>query len=272
MFLVRNTIMLGRHHPLTRRLRALRRDGAMRRAERVLVAEGIHLTREALASGASVESVVASPALGRSDEGRRLLERARGAGVPVHEVAERLMESLQDARTPQPVLSLVRWPRIELSAVLDDATARGRIVVAHGIQDPGNLGSLLRSADAAGAVALLSCAGGADLSHPRTVRASMGSIFRLPSTRAETEEILAALRGAGYRTVGSSPAGGARYDRFDWSGPLALFLGGEGAGLPAELLSGLDAAVSVPMRAGVESLSVGAAAAVLLFEAARQES
>ena len=119
---------------------------------------------------------------------------------------------------------------------------------------------------------LLTIGGGADLYHPRTVRASMGSIFRLPAASATTEESLARLRERGFRTVGSSPTATTPYEAEPWTGPLALLVGGEGAGLPAELLAGLDAVVKIPMRGGAESLSVGAAAAVLLFEAARRRS
>lgn len=262
--------MLGRNHPLVRRLRALRRDAALRRAEEVLVAEGVHLTREAFAARAAVERIVVSPALERREEGRRLLAAARECGVPVDQVAERLMESLQDARSPQPVLSVVRWRQPSAESVLRDVAGDGLVVVAHGVQDPGNLGSLLRTADAAGAAALLVAEAGADLSHPRTVRATMGSVFRLPAAAAAAPEILSALRLRGFRTVGSSPSAPTRYDAEAWTGRLALFLGGEGAGLPAALLQGLDGSVSIPMREGVESLSVGAAAAVLLFEAARR--
>lgn len=262
--------MLGRHHALTRRLRALRRDPALRRAEQVLVAEGFHATEEALAAGVSIELIVVSAGLEGSEEGRRLLAAAERQGVPFHRVAEQVMDSLQDARSPQPVLALVRWPASTLRDLLGRIAAGGLVVVVHGVQDPGNLGSLLRTADAAGAAALVAERGGADLTHPRTVRASTGSIFRLPSVTAESAETLQELRSRGFRTVGSSPSSANSYEAEPWTGALALFVGGEGAGLPAELLRGLDASVSIPMRDGVESLSVGAAAAVLLFEAARR--
>jgi len=262
--------MLGRNHPLIRRLRALRRDAALRRSEQVLVAEGLHLAREAFAAGAAVERLVIAPSLEGKEEGRLLLDAARQRGVPVERVAERLMESLQDARSPQPVLSLVSWRRPTAEELLRAAGPDALVVVAHGVQDPGNLGSLLRTADAAGAAAFLVAGPAADLSHPRAVRATMGSLFRLPAAAAEAPEILRALRARGFRTIGTSPSATTTYDAEPWTGPSALFLGGEGAGLPPELLQELDATVSIPMRAGVESLSVGAAAAVLLFEAARR--
>lgn len=95
-------------------------------------------------------------------------------------------------------------------------------------------------------------------------------MFRLPAVAAETAEIFELLGHRGFRTLGSSPTGARPYHEEAWTGALALFLGAEGAGLPADLLAGLDGVVAIPMRAGVESLSVGAAAAVLLFEAARR--
>jgi TrmH family RNA methyltransferase len=167
---------------------------------------------------------------------------------------------------------LVSWSPPSFEGLLGSVPDEGLIVVAHGVQDPGNLGSLLRTADAAGAAAFFLTGEAADLTHPRALRATMGSIFRLPAAPAPSDRIVEALRRRGFRTVGSSPSSPVAYHVERWTGPLALFLGGEGGGLPVELLSRLDASVGIPMRRGVESLSVGAAAAVLLFEAARQRA
>jgi TrmH family RNA methyltransferase len=262
--------MLGRHHPLVRRLRALRRDAGLRRAEGVYVAEGLHLAAEAIHARAPVELAVYSPGLRESVEGLSLLQKLRDVRIPHSETTPQVMESLQDARSPQPLLLLVRQVGHTLEPCLPPARTRPLFLVTCGIQDPGNLGTILRSADASGAAALLVTGESADLFHPRCVRASMGSIFRQPTVSMKLDPLLDLLRDRGVETVAADPSRGEPYDAVDLTGPVALFLGREGTGLPRDVSVRLDRAVAIPMSSGVESLSVGAAAAVLLFEAARQ--
>jgi TrmH family RNA methyltransferase len=260
--------MLSRTHPVARRLRALRREPGLRAGEGVLVAEGIHLAQEALGAGAVIELAVTAPRLLESPEGRSLATRLREASVPMHEASDATIDGFQDARSPQPVVLLVRrivWP---LDAVLDNRAGPPLVVIACGVQDPGNLGALMRTAEAAGATGFLASEGSADLTHPRTVRATMGSIFRMPAAERSLDEILDRAGSTGLRLVGAETSGDS-YDAFDWTVPLALLVGAEGSGLPERARARLHARVAIPMAAGVESLSVGAAAAVLLFEAAR---
>jgi TrmH family RNA methyltransferase len=262
--------MLGRHHPLLRRIRALRKDGRRRREEARFVAEGLHLAQEAIRSGARIEAFVYSPRLLATEPGRALVAEIRARGLEAHQTADSVLESLQDARSPQPVLAVVEVDA-ELVRRADRALESGSLVlVVEGIQDPGNLGSIVRSADAAGWEACCVVGSGADPFHPRTVRATMGSIFRLPVLSAETAPVVERLRAAGFVLVGADPHSGTPYDRADWSGRVALILGAEGLGLSGRARSRLGRTVRVPMRPGVESLSVAAAAAVLLFEAVRQ--
>jgi TrmH family RNA methyltransferase len=169
------------------------------------------------------------------------------------------------------VLLVVRRPDGARARAVPGLPGVALVAVAVGVQDPGNLGSILRSADGAGATGFVTVGSSADLFHPRAVRASMGAIFRLPSAQeSEAEPLLAHLRRLGIATLAAHPSSELLYDLCDLRGPVALFFGGEGSGLHADLSRRLDGAVRIPMRRGVESLSVGAAAAVLLFEAARQ--
>ena len=261
---------LGRHHPTVRRLRALRRDGDLRRKEGVFLAEGLHLAQEAIEAEASIELVVTSPRLASGDDGRRFLSRLETAGVAMAEASDAVLDSIQDARSPQPVLAVVRRREPSLGDMLCEKSERPLLVVAYGLQDPGNLGNLFRSADAAGAAGLFASGDSVDLFHPRTVRASMGSVFRLPTLAIAIDPLLERLQARGITLIGTAAAQGDPYHRADLTGAVALFFGGEGAGLPQELAARLDRFVRIPLHAGVESLSVGAAAAVLLFEAARQ--
>ena len=146
------------------------------------------------------------------------------------------------------------------------------IVVGHTIQDPGNLGTMLRTAAASGAAALLVCGESADLYHPRTVRASMGAVFRMPALAVEAPSVFGRLRAQGLRLIGADPGADRSYLECDLARPTALLFGGEGPGLSPDLREELDETVRIPMRPGSNSLSVGAAAAVLLFEAARQRA
>ena len=262
--------MLSRTHPIARRLRALKVDARLREDEGVLLAEGVHLAKEALASGAVVEFAVVSRRLSESVEGRALVLRLREAGVLTHVSSEATLDGLQDTRSPQPVVLVVRHAMPDLESVLDGRGGTPLLVVACGVQEPGNLGALLRTADAAAATGFVAAPGSASLTHPRVVRASMGAIFRLPAVAAPLDELLEAVERRRLRRIGAEARNAVAYDQADWSGPIALFLGGEGAGLPPAVRESLDAGVAVPMAPSVESLSVNAAAAVLLFEAARK--
>ncbi len=261
--------MLSRTHPVARRLRALRRDRALRDSEGVLVAEGIHLAKEALAAGAAIEAAIVSPRLLGNVEGRDLARRLRESGIPIHEISDATLDALSDARSPQPVVTLVAWRAATLDTVIDGRRGAPLVVLACGVQEPGNLGALVRTADAAGATGFLAAPGCAALTHPRAVRASMGSIFRLPVGEAELKVALDEVKSRGFGVIGADARGAEDYATVDWGGPVALLLGGEGTGLPVEATALLDARVRIPMAPGVESLSVNAAAAVLLFAAAR---
>ncbi len=262
--------MIGKTHAALRRIRELRKDRRARDAEGVLVAEGIHLAEEALAAGADVESAVVSPRLGASAEGTALRRRLESARVPLLETADSVMDTLADARSPQPVLLVVRARVRTLDEAIEGRGSPPMVAVVHGVQDPGNLGTVLRTADAASATGFVAAGPGADLHHPRAVRATAGSIFRLPAATCPGPEVLDALARRGIRCLGTDPRAPSDFTSAALDGPVAIFLGGEGAGLPASWLARMDARIRIPMHPGVESLSSGAAAAVLLFVARRQ--
>jgi TrmH family RNA methyltransferase len=262
--------MLSRTDPLARRLRALRGDAKLRDAEKVFVAEGIHLAIDALAAGALIDAAIVSPRLAESENGRNLERRLRESVVAVHVASDALLDALQDVRSPQPVVLIVRRTSPALSAVIAGREGTPLVVVACGVQEPGNLGALWRTADAAGASGFVATHGSAHLTHPRTVRASMGAIFRIPAVEASIDAVLQEVNSRQFRVVGANARAATAYDDADWTGPLALLLGGEGSGIPPEAEEALDLRVAIPMGPGVESLSVNAAAAVLLFEAARR--
>jgi len=251
-----------------RDLRVLGRDPAERRTRGLILAEGIHLAREALGRPGSIRLAILSPRILRTGEGREIEESLKRSGVATRAVEDDLLASICAVESHQGVLLLLERPRFkELDLVAGEGPAR--VLVACGVQDPGNLGSLARIAEAAFCTGLLCAGAGADPYSPRSVRAAAGALLRLPLVEHPSPSGAAlALKRHGLRLVGASPRARTGYREADLSGALALFVGGEGAGLPAEVLDLLDAEVRIPVREGVESLNVAAAAAVILFESA----
>jgi RNA methyltransferase, TrmH family len=249
-------------------LRLLTSRRSARWAARRFVAEGAKLLDEALRSGAPVESVFVDPATA-TEAHRELAAQARRAGATVHEVQPGVLDRVCDAATPQPVTSIIAM----VDGPLDAIPVDGFTVVCVGLADPGNAGTVIRSAAASGSGAVVFSAGAVDMYNPKTVRASAGAMFRLPVVAGDGHEPDAVLQFLGSRQVVRVAAvarGGRAHDEHDWTGPTALVLGNETHGLGAGLESGIDVGVTIRMDREVESLNVAMAATVLCFEAARQ--
>jgi TrmH family RNA methyltransferase len=229
--------------------------------ERFLV-EGPQGVREALASGAGVVALFHS---GPPDD---LVEAARRGGVEAIHVSEEVMARLTSTVTPQGVVAVVRFVHVGLDALLPDPAC---VAVLHSVRDPGNAGTVVRSADAAGADAVIFCATSVDAYNPKTVRASAGSLFHLPVVRGpETADAVEALRSRGCRIYAMDAEGDADLYELDLTAPTAFLLGNEAWGLPSEVASLADASVRVPIRGRAESLNLAAAATLCMFELARQ--
>lgn len=263
----RRDVVRSRRNPLVQRLRALKAQAA-RADPGLALLEGLKLIEEALASGIDVVEVVAAPRAGRDARGAALLDRLRAEAIPVSLVDDGVLASLSELETSQGVLALARRPSFEEETLF---TGVPLVLVAVGIQNPGNLGGLLRTAEAAGASGAYLTEGTADPFSWKALRGSMGSAFRLPHLGPlPAGEAIARLKARRVRTLAAATGAALAYDQADLRGPVAVLLGSEGRGLPEALAAAADERVSVPMRGGVESLNVGVAAAILLFEAARQ--
>jgi RNA methyltransferase, TrmH family len=192
---------------------------------------------------------------------------AEAAGVRLTVVAEEVLARLADSATPQGVVAVVRQRRTPLQDVIGD----GYLVVLVGVSDPGNAGAVVRTAVAAGSSGIVLTAGSVDPWNPKAVRASAGTIARLPLVvGVSVDEVIVACRDAGQRTVALDPAGPASIDDpAVIAPPVALLLGNEAHGLPPEVLRGVDAVAAVPRYGPVESLNLAAAAAVAVYAAAR---
>ena len=253
---------LALRNPRVQRLRRLVRDPRARRVERAFVLEGPHLVAAAVAADVPLEGVYVAP----GGEGA-VVERARATGVPVHGLAPGVLERVADTVSPQPVLAVAPLP----APGLEELRSATLVVVSVGLQDPGNLGTVMRSASAAGAAGVICCDGTVDPYSPKCVRASAGALFHLRLVAGRPAvEVLDELGSWGLRRLGARVRDGVPHHRADLWGPTAFVLGNESHGLAPDVEALLDGFVTIPMAAGVESLNVAAAASVLLFEAARQ--
>jgi RNA methyltransferase, TrmH family len=221
----------------------------------------------ALDAGAAVESVYVAPEGRSSPSVAAVVDRAFDAGVRVFDLGPGVIERVADTTSPQPVLAVVGFTPDALEVTRD----LSMVAVLVDVRDPGNAGTIIRTADAAGIGAVIHCDGSVDPTNPKTVRASAGSIFHVPVVSGgEVGAVVEKLRSWEFVTVGTAVRDGVDYAGFDWRQRVALVLGNEASGLGEELLGRLDQRVSIPMVGRAESLNVAVSASVLCFEALRQ--
>jgi TrmH family RNA methyltransferase len=255
---------IGARHHTMQRLRRLSRRRSARTGEGAFVVDGPTLLAEALDAGVAVDEVVAEPGCPPA-----VLDRAAAAGAVVLRTREGMLARVVDTVTPRAVAAVAGFDDV---AAAEAARAAGPLaLVLVGVADPGNAGTLLRSAEAAGAGAVLFCDGSVDPYGPKCVRSSAGSVFRLAVARdLAAAEALVAVEDAGATTVATVARGAQPYDAVDLVRPVALVLGSEAHGLPAGLAAAVDTAVTIPMQGSTESLNVGMAGTILCFESLRQ--
>jgi RNA methyltransferase, TrmH family len=254
------------------RLRRLAERRSSRWEERSFVVEGPKLLAAALDAGAEVQAVYVDAA--ESTESHRgLAGRGAESGAKVYELQAGVLQRVCDTVTPQPVAAVVGMvdrPLAELDPTRTAADLLALFCVE--IQDPGNAGTVLRSAAAAGAGAVIFSTRSVDVYNPKVVRASAGALFKVALVAAEvtSEDVLDGLGRFGMRRLGTVPHGGCDYAELDLTGRTALVLGNESRGLMPALTPRLDGFLSIPMPGGAESLNVAMTASILCFEAARQ--
>jgi TrmH family RNA methyltransferase len=228
--------------------------------------EGPNLLEEALRAGLRVTTVFVAQGSEQLLEGLALPAETEVLLLP-----RDLLDSALATETPQPVAALVEPPAWSWVDVLGGADkAAPLLVVLAGLQDPGNLGTILRSAVAFGATGILSLPGTVSEWNPKAVRASAGSVFRLPLLAVSEKDCLTRLRKAGVKIWTTAVHGAEAADCIDLAGPVALLIGNEGNGVPRELAARADGAVTIPCPGPVESLNAAVATSVLLYEASRQ--
>jgi TrmH family RNA methyltransferase len=276
---------LSARNPAVQRLRRLVRQRRARDEEHAYVIDGPTLIAEALASGVELDCAFAdrSGAIGVEADnegaddthggGQRklaaLVHRLDRAGVQVHDVGAAVLAGALDLVTPQGIAAIAHRRRCSLEAVSVGPSAL--VLILAGVADPGNAGTMLRSAEASGVTAVIATEGSVDLFAPKAVRASAGALFRVPVVVGEPGPgVVRVLQGSAVRVFGTTARGATPYDRADLAGACAIVVGNEAHGIPGEVDELVDERLTIPMYGPTESLNVAMAATLLCFEAARQ--
>ncbi len=240
------------------------RRGRERRG--LTLAEGVRLVEEALAAGVPVRSAAVSPALEATPRGKALKAALASKGARLEEVGDSELDKLAETEHPQGIVAVIEPRRWALHHI--DLHRGGVVLVLDGVQDPGNVGTMLRTAHALGAAAVVALKGTAELTNPKVVRGSMGSLFRIPAVPTDEPAFLEWSR-ASRLTLWTAAADGEPLARPDRPDRLALVLGNEGAGVGPGLSAAADRRVAIRIVPGAESLNVAVAAAILLHEVLR---
>jgi TrmH family RNA methyltransferase len=240
-----------------------------RQREGHFLLEGVRIIEEVMELDCCMEKLIVTPAAAADDRVALLVGMAMERGIDVMLVADRVIEYLSETKTSQGVMALVK--PVEFG---EEDLEKGQlqiILVAHLLQDPGNLGTMIRVAEAAGIGGVVTTPGTVDFYNPKALRATMGSIFRLPAVRVESlEGFITRCKNKGYQVVAAMVSAKTRYYELDYGKPTVLLVGQEAAGLPAEAYGLTDYQVSIPMATMIDSLNVASAAGIILYEAVRQ--
>lgn len=250
------------HNPKIKRIRQLQESSRERRQEGVFIIEGVRLVEEALASGWPVRWAFYDSAL--SERGREALDGLAQAGAEVEEASEHVLRSAAETGTPQGLLAVLEMRSLPLPARLDF------VLIADDLHDPGNLGTILRSAAAAGVQAVCLPPGGVDPWSPKVVRSAMGAHFRLPLAGIDWPEIEQLVVQNSLQVWLAAAEQGLDCFTADFGSPTALIIGGEAAGAGAQAQRLATGRVHIPMPGKAESLNAAIAASILLFEVVRQ--
>ncbi|WP_411345261.1 TrmH family RNA methyltransferase [Paenibacillus sp. WLX1005] len=231
------------------------------------IIEGIHLVSEALRSDWDIQYIVYDTDKGIPAELREDISTYSG-GAQYVAVSQAVLEKCTDTKTPQPVFAIVYKRNALLSTLLTDE--QGIVMVLDGVQDPGNVGTIIRSADASGAKGIVLGKGCADLYNPKTIRSTMGSLFHLPVLESDLTEVLPAARKQGARLISTSLQGSTSCYEYDFHSGAWIVIGNEGKGISEQTAALVEEHVLIPMQGQAESLNAAMASTVLLFEAMRQ--
>lgn len=259
----------SRDNSLLRHARSVR-DG---KDNESIFVEGLRLCEEAFRSNLKIEAVIYSDHIARKDRAAKLIREIESVATKSAAVSEELLASISYTKTPQGIIVLASRPTITEKVFARRQTDTPLLVLLHRINNPVNLGAILRTAEAAGATGALTTAGTTDPFSPKSLRGAMGAAFRLPIwTDVDFGRAIDWCRRREIQTICADARATRNYTEVDWRQPTALILGSESAGLSAEEIAAATEAIRIPMKGSTESLNVAVAGGILLYEAQRQRS
>ncbi len=258
----------SRQNPIVRTFRALA-DNPDLTGERVLL-DGAHLVRDAHLAGAVFELlVVAASRLGAGTEEEQLVTELESSAIDIVAADDKVFAALSPAKSPAGIAAIVR--RRVTAPPLLCGRPHAFVVTAADVQDPGNVGAVIRAAEAGGATGVFVCGASASPFSWKALRGSMGSALRLPVVAGmTTDAVMNCMAEADLRMIAAVPRGGENPDAIDWRGAIGLFVGGEGPGLSDDVVARCSVRVTIPMSVTVESLNVAVATGILIYAARRQ--
>ncbi len=259
----------SRDNSLLRQVRAVR-DGKI---EELIFVEGLRLCEEAYRSRLEIEAVVVSEELLRKERAAGAIDQLSKVTKRFGSVSEKLLESVSYTKTPQGIIVLARRPESSESRLAASLSTNPLLVVLHHINNPVNVGAILRTSEAAGATGVITTRNTSDPFSPKSLRGAMGSAFRLPIlVGTDYTDTIRWCSSRGIKTICADVEATTPYTALDWTTPHALLLGPESTGFTSEELAMADQRVTIPMKGSAESLNVSVAAGILLFEASRQRA
>jgi RNA methyltransferase, TrmH family len=229
----------------------------------VCVLEGPDLIDAALESGAEFEALYVDAQQSQAVDVSSIVDKAAKAGVRVFGLGAGVLEKIADASTPQPLLAAVRFSRADVSTIASD----GLVLILHEVRDPGNAGTIIRSADAAGVSGVVFTGQSVDPFNPKTLRATAGSIFHLPVVVSTLDETIRHFVSSGTQVFATVVRGGVSHRDVDFSKPSVVLIGNEAEGLDELSIAKCQDSLSIPMAGRSESLNAGVAASLIAFEA-----
>jgi RNA methyltransferase, TrmH family len=257
----------SRDNSLLRRARSVR-DGNV---DDLIFIEGLRLCEEALLSDLKIEALIYSDQIARKDRAAKLIAEIETSADKTAVVSENLLESISYTKTPQGIILLASRPVISQEKFQEKQSSTPLIVILHGINNPVNVGAILRTAEAAGVTGAMVTPNTADPFSPKSLRGAMGSAFRLPIRAGSSyPDVISWCRKQKIRTVCAVVNGQKPFTEFDWRKPCALILGPESTGLSDDEIAAANQSVFIPMAGQVESLNVAVATGILLYEAFMQ--
>jgi rRNA methylase, putative, group 3 len=241
-----------------------------RDAQEIYFVEGIRFVSDAIDNGQVLTRVIISEKLESLNGGSELIEKVKGVCSDISLVPEKLFKEVSDTQTPQGILAVLEKSRFNFDRVIAEGSS---VVMLDCVQDPGNVGTIIRTADAAGMSAVLMSKGCVDLYSPKVLRSTMGSVFHMPIFEGiNIAEIIGLLKQNGYKVIASHLSGQNNYFQEDLTGRSAIIVGNEANGITQETADMADSLVKIPMPGKAESLNASVAASIMIYEIVRQKA